>query len=133
MDASIARARSKQFLERSQAMPHFANTQLQNRMNRVRGDRDQGIQNEGPLVHPWMRHGQSRLLNDAVPIEQKVNIQGPWRIADKSLSIAGALDRQHRVQQVLRLEGSLDSDTRVAEYPAARAVHGLSLKQRGTR
>ena len=114
-------------------MPHLANTQLQDRMNGMRSDSDERVQNEGSFVHPRMRHGQARLLNDAVSIEQKIDVQGPWRVADEPLSIAGTLDRQDRVQQVLRFEGSLDSDTRVTENPAARAVHGLRLKQRGAR
>ena len=110
-------------------MPHFQHSQLKDRMNGLRGDRDEGVQNEGPLVHPRMRHRQARLLNDAVPIEQKVNVQGSWRVAHESLPIAGALDRQNRVQQLLRLEGSLDSDARIPKNPASRAVHGLCLEK----
>lgn len=79
-------------------MPHFPHVQLQDRMNGLRSDRDERIQNEGPFVHPWMWHGQARLLNDSVPIEQKVDVQGPWRVAHESLPVAGALDRQNRVQ-----------------------------------
>ena len=62
------------FLERTQAMPHFPNAQMQDRMNGLRGNCDERVQNEGSFVHPWMRHGQARLFNDAVPIEQKVNV-----------------------------------------------------------
>ena len=55
-------------------MPHFPNAQMQDRMNGLRGNCDERVQNEGSFVHPWMRHGQARLFNDAVPIEQKVNV-----------------------------------------------------------
>lgn len=79
-------------------MPHFPNAQMQDRMNGLRGNCDERVQNEGSFVHPWMRHGQARLFNDAVPMEQKVNVQGPWRVVHESLPVAGALDRQNRVQ-----------------------------------
>lgn len=133
MDASIARARSKHFLERSQATLQFPNAQLQDRMNGLRSDSGERIQHEGSFVHPWVRHSQARLSDDAVPIQQEIYVQGPRRVADESLAIAGALDRENRIQQVPRLEGSLDSDTRIAEDPASGAIHGLSLNQRGAR
>ena len=97
-------------------------------MNGLWSDCDERIQHEGSFVHPWMRHGQAGLSNYAIPIQEKVDVQGPWRVADVSLSVSGGLDRQNRVQQFPRFEGCLNGEARVPEEPPAGAIHGLRLK-----
>ena len=102
-------------------------------MNGLRSDSDERIQHEGSFVHPWMRHGQARQSNYAIPVEQKVNVQGPWRVAEVSLSVASSLDRQNRVQQFPRFKGGFERDACIPKEPPSGAVHGLRLKKGGTR
>ena len=80
---------------------------------RCRGDVDEWTEHERPLVHPRMRHRESRHVHAAASVEQEIEIERARGVAPR-LEVAApsraTLDRVQRVEQRPRAQRRSDLD-----------------------
>src|SRR5438552_13225789 len=67
-------------------------------------DLQQGLQHEGALMHPRMRHDQSRAIEAGVAVKQEVQIERPWSVREAARAAMAVLDRLQLAEQLLGAE-----------------------------
>src|SRR5207249_3547333 len=90
------------------------------------------FQHEGPLVEPWMRHLQTRLVDALGPVEEQVEVERS-RSAGRPCSGPPelGLDRQQQLEERARAQGRLEGRRGVEEARLIRhRADGVRLAER---
>ena len=78
-----------------------------------------------------MRHGQARLVDDLVPVQEEVEVDRSRSPALLAHAAETLLDREQALEELLRPEIGLDLDCAVEEGALLNGPDGLGLANLG--
>src|SRR5439155_9328224 len=104
-----------------------SNSQTRHRIDELRRDFRERTEHERALAESWMRHREAGLVDDAIPIQNEIEIERPRRAGERPLAAALALDRLQRFEELARGQAGLADDRAVQERRLDADADGLGV------
>lgn len=116
------------FVLLGQRLQQFFHALVQDGMSRIGRDLSEGQQDEAALVHAWVRHEEPLGGENAIAVENEVQVEGARAICDAVAAVAAeeTFDLKQAIEQRLGCEGGFKRDGGIQKGGLIGVADGLS-------